>query len=382
MQSLLRALLILPIAVVTVSAQQEPPRRLDFSTEAAERPPAQDTATATTREMRTKFVRNQIILGLAAYGPTFASMLGDDGVTFTAGYLVMAGGTFFAATEMTRQMTITPAREYLSTKMAWRGTLDGLVVGNVTDMRYRSTAGLGWIGGVGSTGLALYLARDMREGEAVSMVVGHDIAYISTYLLGLVIDPDLGDDTGLSPQARGIGATVVGWGGYALGRRYARNVSYEVTSGDAMMLWLGAGIGATTLGTFIAESDPSGQVVAGTVLAGALVGIWGADRWLVRRFDHSTAEGTLVSLGGGAGALMGIGIGVLIVGEAERGAAITLGLASLGAAGGIAITERYAQPARDGGRSFDVGRVEFSPLGAVAAAAGVQGRHSILRITF
>jgi hypothetical protein len=103
---------------------------------------------------------------------------------------------------------------------------------------------------------------------------------------------------------------------------------------------------------------------------------------LVRRYDHSTAEGTLVSLGGGAGALMGIGIGVLIAGEAERGAALTLGLASLGAVGGIAITERYAQPAMDGGRSFDVGRVEFSPLGAVAAAAGVQGRHSILRITF
>ncbi len=382
MPSLVRALFIVPLAISLASAQQEPPRRLDFSNEATERPQAQDTATATTREMRTRFVRDQTILGLFAYGPTFSAMVADDGVTATAGYLVMAGGTFFAATEMTRQFEITPARQFLATRMAWRGTLDGQVIGIVTDLRYRSTAGLGWIGGVGSTGLALYLARDLREGEAVSMVVGHDIAYLSTLLLGLIIDPDVDDDAGWSLQARGIGATVVGWGGYALGQRYARNVSYEVSAGDAMMLWLGAGIGATSFGTFIAESSPSGQVVAGTVLAGALVGIWGADRWLVRRFDHSTAEGSLVSLGGGAGALMGIGIGVLIAGEAERGAALTLGLASLGAVGGVVITERYAQPAMDGGRSFDVGRVEFSPLGAVAAASGVHGRHSILRITF
>lgn len=381
MQSLLRALLVLPLALTLASAQQEPPRRLDFSGEAAEQPQAQDSARATTREMRTKFVRSQTILGLTAYGPTFSAMVADDGVTAVAGYLVMAGGSFFAATELTRQFEITPARQFLSSRMAWRGTLDGLVLGNVWDVRYRSTAGLGWIGGVSGTALGLVIARDMREGEAVSMAVAHDIVYLSTLALGLVIDPNDGDG-GLSPQARGVSATVLGWGGYALGRAYSRRAMYEVTDGDALLLWVGAGIGATTLGTFVAESDPSPQVVAGTILAGSLVGIWGADRWLVRRFDHSTAEGSLVALGGGAGALMGIGVGVLIAGEAERGASITLGLASLGAIGGVMLTERYAQPAMDGGRSFDVGRVEFTPLGAVAAAAGVQGRHSILRITF
>ena len=103
---------------------------------------------------------------------------------------------------------------------------------------------------------------------------------------------------------------------------------------------------------------------------------------IVRRFDHSASEGSLVALGGGAGALMGIGLGVLFAGEAQRGASLTLGLAAAGAVGGILLTERYAQPGPDEGRQFDVGRVELNPLGAVAAASGAPGRHSILRITF
>jgi hypothetical protein len=382
MRLLFRALLVLPLALLAAGAQQEPPRRLDFSGEDSVRRTPADTAAPTTREMRTRFVRAQSILGLVAYGPAFATMVADDGVTAVAGYLVMAGGTFFAATELTRQIKITPARQFLSSRMAWRGAIDGLVLGNAADLRERSVGGLAWIGGIGGTAVGLTLARGLSEGEAVAMVVGHDVAYLSTLALGYVIDPTEGDGEGLSTPARQVSSTLIGWGGYALGRRYARRALHEVTAGDALLLWLGAGVGATTLGAFIAESDPSPQAVAGTVLVGSLAGIWGADRWLVRRYDHTTAEGSLVSLGGGAGALMGIGIGVLIAGEAERGASLTLGLASAGAIGGILVTERYAQPAPDLGRRFDVGRVEFTPLGAVAAAAGVQGRHSILRITF
>lgn len=382
MRFLLRALLIVPLAFNIASAQQEPPRRLDFGVpDSADRFDDQDL-TETTREMRTRFVRAQSILGLLAYGPTFSAMVSDDGVTATAGYLVMAGGSFFASTELSRQLVITPSRHFLSSRMAWRGTLNGIAIGNAVDLRTRSVAGLGWLGGIGGAATGLITGRNRSEGEAVAMVVGHDISYLSAMALTWVIDPDASDGEGISWHTRSMSAMAVGWVGYALGGRYARNALYEVTPGDALLLWLGAGIGASSLGTFIAESDPSDQAIAGTILAGSLVGIWGADRWLVRRFDHTTAEGSLVALGGGAGALMGIGVGVLIAGEAERGAALTLGLASAGAVAGIALTERYAAPALDGGRAFDVGRVEFNPLGAVAAVRGVPGAHSIVRITF
>lgn len=382
MNRLFGAVVVLPIALFAAGAQEEPPRRLDFSSDSVAQPTRADAATETSREMRAKFVRSQLILGLAVYGPSFSAMVANDGVTATAGYLVMAGGTFFAATEISRQIVITPSRQFLSSRMAWRGAMNGLTVGNTYDLRGKTTGGLTWLGGIGGTTAGLVIARDLSEGEAVSMVVGHDIAYLSSIALGYVIDPTSDDGEGLSDQARSISAMMMGWGGYAFGRRYARSAMYEVTDGDAVLLWLGAGIGATTFGTFIANGDPEPQVVAGTVLAGALAGIWGADRWMVRRFDHSTAEGALVALGGGAGALMGIGVGVLVAGEADRGAALTMAFASAGAVGGIFLTERYAQPAPDGGRRFDVGRVDFNPLGAVAAAAGVQGRHSILRITF
>jgi len=397
MRPLSRALLGLSFATLvasSLSAQQEPPRRLDFTREQQDARQGRDsarsvrdtarTAGETTREMRTAFVRSQTILGLAAYGPAFATMIGDDGISATAGYMVMAGGSFFVATELTRQLEITRARQHLSSRMGWRGTVNGLVIGNAVDLRARRIAGLTWLGGIGGTAVGLYAARDITEGEAVAMVVGHDIAYLSALAATYIIDPneDSGNDPGMSSQVRNLSATAAGWTGYYLGRRYALRAPYEVTSGDALLLWLGAGIGATTFGAFIAEGDPSTQAVAGVTLAGAWAGLWATDRWLVREFDHTRSEGALVALGGGAGALMGIGVGVLIAGEAERGASLTMGFASAGAIGGVWLTERYAQPAPDGGGALEVGRVEFNPMGAVALAARAEGLHPLVRIRF
>jgi hypothetical protein len=397
MRQLSRALFVC-LSLVTVgsslSAQQEPPRRLDFTREEQDARQGRDSARAvrdtmrtageTTREMRTAFVRSQTILGLTAYGPAFATLMGDDGISATAGYMVMAGGSFFVATELTRQLEITPARQFLSSRMAWRGTINGLVIGDAVDLSGRRTAGLAWLGGIGGTAIGLYAARDLTEGEAVAMVVGHDIAYLSSLAAFYIIDPneDAGDDPGMSKQVRNLGSTAIGWAGYALGRRYAVRAPYEVTSGDALLFWMGAAVGATTFGAFIAEGDPSTQAVAGVTLAGAWAGLYATDRLLVRKFDHTPSEGVLVALGGGAGALMGIGVGVLIAGEAERGASLTMGFASAGAIGGIWLTERYAQPALDGGGALEVGRVQFNPMGAMAVAARAEGMHPILRVTF
>jgi hypothetical protein len=396
-QKLARALLVLSLVspmFATLGAQQEPPRRLDFTREEQDARQSRDSARVardtarvageTTREMRTAFVRSQTILGLTAYGPTFATLVGDDALSFTAGYLLMAGGSFFVATELTRQLEITRARQILSSRMAWRGTMNGIFIGAATDMGYRRSLGMGWLLGTGGTALGLYAGRNLTEGEAVAMVVGHDIAHLSAYAVFLMVDPnsDLGTTDGLSPQYRTLGATVAGWAGYRLGLGYARSASYEVTAGDALLLWSGAAIGATAFGALIADGNPEPQTVAGTVLAGGLAGIWGADRWLVRRFDHTTSEGSLVALGGIAGALIGIGTGVLIVGEAERGASVTMAFGAAGAAGGIWLTERYAQPAMDGGGAREVGRVHFNPMGAMALASRAEGLHPLLRITF
>ncbi len=381
MRTLLRALAVICCAATSAAAQDEPPRRLDFSTDTVAQPARRDTATVTSPPLRTAFVRSQTILGMIVYAPAFATMVSDDGVTATAAYFVMAGGSFFASSEVTRQVVITPARQFLSSRVAWRGAINGLVIGNSTDLARRPTAALTLLGGVGGTTIGLVMGRDMSEGEAVSAVVGHDVAAVSALLLSYAIDPT-DDGRGITGAGRGIGASVIGWGGYALGRRYARTALHEVTPGDALLLWTGASLGATALGAVVAELDPSPQAVAGTVLVGGLAGVWAADRWLVRRYDHTSAEGTLVSLGATAGGLMGIGVGVLVAGEAERGASLTLALAALGGIGGVVLTERYVQPRRDEGRQYLLDRVEVNPMGAVAAAMRAPGRHSLVRFTF
>src|SRR5688572_21010756 len=49
------------------------------------------------------FIRNQTLLGLAVYAPAFAYAIGENAAGAIAGYLVVAGGSFFAASEIARR---------------------------------------------------------------------------------------------------------------------------------------------------------------------------------------------------------------------------------------------------------------------------------------
>jgi len=387
-RSFLTAALGLCLAVPV--AAQNPPRRLDFSQDSVARPVRDTVVSAprlTTAEMRTVFVRNQSVLGLTAYGPAFAAMIGTEPATRIAAYMVMAGGTFFAANELTRQMHISPAREVLSSRMGWRGTISGLSIATATDMPSGEAGAMTLIGGLGGSAIGLALGGGLTEGEAVATVVGHDILVLSSLAMTYIADANDTDGRGLSPQARVAIPMVAGWGGYALGRLYAGRAPYEVTAGDALLLWLGAGVGGLAGATLIAETSPSNQAVAGALLVGGLAGVWGADRFIVRRYDHTRSEGALVALGAGAGSLMGIGIGVLISGDGDRTSGPTLAFATLGAVGGIMLAERSAQPAVDRGRRMEVGqgppsRLQVNPMAAFAAATRAPGQHAIVRFTF
>src|SRR4051812_42311588 len=55
---------------------------------------------AARNDARNAFVKNQTLLGLFVYGPAFAVAIGDNATGATAGYLVVAGGSFFAASEI------------------------------------------------------------------------------------------------------------------------------------------------------------------------------------------------------------------------------------------------------------------------------------------
>lgn len=373
----LAAAAALAVLAPSAAAQQEVPRRLDFATDTALTPQRRETPSA----IRNAFVRDQTLLGLAVYGPAFAAMVGDDGITGTAGYLVMAGGSFFAAAEYARRKEITEATLLLSTAMAWRTAGSALLMAAETGASRKPAAAMTLLGGLAGTSAGLILGRGLTGGEAAATVFGHDLAYASAIALSFALEPDL-TDGGVMDERFAAAWTASGLLGYVAGRLYAKRAPYNITVGDVRTMWLGAAIGATGAATFIVNSEPSAPTTALTLLGGALIGTVGADRFLVRRFDHSRGEGGFVSLGGLAGGVMGIGIGVLVAGEADRGSSLTLGLATLGAIGGVALSERYLQTSRDAGRAAALGRLTFDPLGAVAAATGTPGRHALLRYTF
>lgn len=366
-----------------VAAQQEPPRRLDFSQDTLDAPnESLRRAQEPRSSARNAFIRDQTILGLVVYGPAFAATVGDNGVTATAGYLVMAGGTFFAAAELSRRMDITEARHLLSTRMAIRSAASALYISASADSRAATNGAAALIGGLGGTAMGLAVGKGLTAGEAMATVFGHDLAFASAAAIAYAADPNVGDESGLSDQMRAVVLTASGLSGYAVGRFYAGRAPYNVTDGDVDALWIGTGIGAAAAGAVIAEGDPSDEATALSLLAGGLLGTVLADRVLVRRYDHTRGEGRLLALGGVAGGLMGIGVGVLVAGEADRGEALTLGLGVAGASAGVVLAERYIMPLADAGRRFGLGRLTIDPAGFAAVATRARGMHSLLRFTF
>lgn len=364
-------------------AQETPPQRLDFSQDSVRERPQEPQGT--TRLVRSAFVRDQTILGLTVYGPAFAAMVGDNGASAAAGYLVMAGGSFFAAAELSRRMDISEAQQLLATRMAWRGAGTMLYIATAPDGENDSnTAGaMTLLGGLGGTAAGLLVGNGLTPGEAIATAFGHDLAFVTAGTIAYAADPRVSDDEGISDQSRAIIMTGAGWLGYAAGRFYAGNAPYNVTAGDVQSLWLGTAIGATAAGAAIVEAEPNEETVAVTLLAGGLAGTFLADRFLVRRYDHTRSEGNLLALGGVAGGLMGVGVGVLVAGEAEREGAVTLGFAALGGVAGILMTERFLLPSADAGRRLlGSGRLTIDPSGVAAAAMGVRGRHALARYTF
>lgn len=388
MRSLHHALLGLALVAASAEAQQEPPRRLDLAPDST-RPPAavavRDTTGprwATSQELRNRFVRDQTALGFGVYAPAFAVMVANDGVTGTAGYLVMAGGSFFAAAELSRRVRITEARHLLSTGMAIRGAGSALLIAAQSGMDRKPAAAVTLLGGLAGTASGLGFGGGLTGGEAAATLFGHDLAWLTAFGLTLAGDADPFDTTGVDRTSSAVAWTAAGIGGYFAGRLYAGAVPHNVTVGDVQTLWLGATIGALGGGAAIASSSPSDETVALALLGGAWLGTIAAERTIVRRFDHTRSEGNLVALGGGAGAVMGMGIGVLIAGSADRGESMTLGFATAGAVAGVAMAERYLQPGRDAGRLAWLDRLTIRPGALAAAAARAPGRHALVQFTF
>jgi hypothetical protein len=341
-------------------------------------------------DARNAFVKNQTILGLFVYGPTFAGAIGNNSAGVTAGYLVVAGGTFFAASEISRRTLISRAQSDLAFNMGHNGALAGWATMYLVGANNRAQSAGAFVGGLTGASLGLGIARDMTEADAVGAAFGSDIGALIGWGATEAIrgqetctqpDPLLAPSCVRSFSNRAEVTVILASGiiGYPMGVLYPRNAHYNVTPGDIQTLWGTTLIGMATSGALFLGHNSSGRTVAASLTTGGVLGIIAGDRFLVQRYDHTRTDGGRVFLGAVAGGLMGAGIGTL-PNTRNPDPHLVLGLAGAGGLIGIIVTERYVQPASDAGRPRF--RVTFNPASITLVAARTPGNHSLINVRF
>jgi hypothetical protein len=341
-------------------------------------------------EARNAFVKNQTILGILAYGPAFAGAIANNGAGATAGYLVVAGGTFFAASEISRRTFISRAQSDLAFNMGHNGALAGWAAMYSVGATNRAQSAGAFVGGLTGATLGLNFARNMTEADAVGAAFGSDMGA----LIGWGTSEAIRGKETCTPSSAPFAAPVCtrslsnhtevalilasGIIGYPLGVLYPRNARYHVTPGDIGTLWGTTLLGMATAGTFLGDKS-SGRTRAASLTTGAVLGIIAGDRFLVQPFDHSRTDGGRVVLGTVAGGLMGAGIATL-TNTSNPDPHLVLGAAAAGGLLGLIITERYLDPPSDAGPPRF--RVTFSPASIALLAARTPGNHALLNVRF
>ena len=340
-------------------------------------------------DARNAFIRDQTLLGLTVYGPTFAGAIANNGAGATAGYLVVAGGTFFAASEISRRTLVTRAMTDLSTNLGLNGSLIGWGTMYVFGAdEGRAQAAGAFVGGITGAALGLGIARHMTEADAVGAGFGSDISALIA--LGTMealqgeskceLDPNGFTQCHDRFSDRVEVATIIGAGllGYPLGVLYPRNARYNVTPGDIQTLWTTTGLGVLFGATLLPES-PKQATAAAALTAGGVLGLMLGDAFLVRRLDHGRSDASRVSLGTFAGSLMGAGIAALFNTDLDS-PQLVFGSATVGGLIGLIATEAYVDAGRDAGRPRIA--VSFNTAGLAAMAAKARGNHSIITVRF
>lgn len=335
------------------------------------------------------FVKNQTILGLLVYGPAFAGAIADNGAGATAGYLVVAGGSFFAASEISRRAFISRAQSDLAFNMGHNGALAGWATMYVFDQGNRTQSAGAFVGGLAGAALGVSFGRNMTEADAVGSAFGSDMGALIGWGTTEAIrgketctfDPVSFVETctrALSNRTEVAMILASGLVGYPLGLLYPRNARYHVTPGDIQTLWGTAILGMTTTSAFLGAKS-SGRARAATATTGGVLGIIAGDRFLVQRYDHSRTDGGRVVLGTVAGGLMGAGVATLFNTD-NPDPHFVLGLAAAGGLAGTIITEHYLDPASDAGPPRL--SVTFNPVSLAMLATRTPGNHSLLNVRF
>lgn len=331
-----------------------------------------------------EFVLHQGALALTVYGPSFAYALSDRTAGRVAAYILGAGGTFYAATQITRNQTISHPQNLLATHAALHGAGIGLGIAHALGGNANVDGAMAFAGGIGGTAFALAAGPGVKESDVAGAAVGSDGALLVAYLL-LRAGHDASHDFPTKSEAGVLaGSALIG---YPLGLAYARNARYNVTAGDVGALLTTGTIGGLAAGTVAhaltrtSSSDRHRSAVYTSAAGGFLLGAAAGDVLLVRRFDHTGGEAAVLGLGAAAGALMGAGAFTLVKPHRRNDEVAPYVIATAGAVAGLAVAEAFMPPRGDAGRQARLD-VHVNPLGLALAATRSPGQHSIVEITF
>ncbi|HEX2777856.1 MAG TPA: hypothetical protein VHM30_00040 [Gemmatimonadaceae bacterium] len=337
------------------------------------------------------FVFNQGALAALVYGPAFAYALSNETPGRIAAYVLGAGGTFYAATQVARTRTITPQQNFLATHAALHGAAAGLGIAYAAKGNSNVQGASAFVGGVGGSLLGLGV-RGLRDSDVAGATFGADAMLLTSYLLTRA-GRERSEDFPTRGEAIVLAASTVA--GYPLGLQLARGADYNVTTGDVGALWTTGLVGALAAGTIAHGVVRNGNLTPGTsryrdrhqvavnsaAAGGFIAGAVAGDLLLARRFDHTTYEAGILAAAAGGGALMGAGAYSLIRPSRPSGSVGPYVAATVGAVGGMAIAEAFMPPRNDAGRQ-SAATVRVDPLGLALAAARTPGQHSVVQISF
>ena len=337
------------------------------------------------------FVLNQGALAVLVYGPSFAYALSNETPGRVAAYVLGAGGTFYAATQVASNRTITPEQNALATHAALHGAAAGLGMAYAAKGNSNVQGASAFVGGIGGSLLALGIPG-LRPADVAGATFGADATLLTAYLLTRA-SHDRAHDYPSRGEAAILAASAVA--GYPLGLQYARGASYNVTPGDIGAMWTTGAVGALAAGTIAHGIVRNGNLTPGTsayrdrhqtavfssAAGGFVLGAIVGDVALARRFDHTPYEAGILAASAAGGALMGAGAYSLVRPSRPSGAVGPYVAATVGSVAGIAIAEAFMPPRNDAGRQTSM-RVRLDPLGLALAAARTPGQHSLLQLQF
>ena len=349
----------------------------------------QQSVSATVREglqaaergdARGAFIISQTALGALVYAPSFAYAVTENDAGRIPVYLLVAGGTYFAAASLSRDMRITPPQNVLATRAAISGGAAGYAVTYALGAPEDGRAAGIFIGSLAGTATGLWIGRGMTSAGAMAASFGSDALALSTAGVLRATGTLRRESRGGEPKAAAVAIVTAGLVGYPLGARYARTTSYNVTAGDVGTLWVAGGIGTVAAATLVADLDSDEATYLG-LTAGFAAGVYAGDRLLVRRFDHSWGQFATVAAGAVGGGLMGAGVAVLVDRE-DPSNALVWGLMTAGAVTGVGIANWVQVTPADARHQRSGMRLRIDGTAVAMAASGVPGRHALVSITF